>query len=104
MAAKIKDKTVCDNSVDLTIIIISYNTLEMTKECIESVLANTYELQIQIVLVDNASDDGSPEMVQSLFPTVELIRNSTNKGFAAANNQGFKVVRGSLFYYLIRTQ
>jgi GT2 family glycosyltransferase len=84
---------------DLSIVIVNWNTLQMTRECLQSVfdgLARPAAMGItaQVILVDNASADGSADMVAADFPQVDLIRNATNRGFAAANNQGFAIARG----------
>ncbi len=79
---------------DLSIVIISYNTLEMTQDCLSSVYENTGELKLQVIVVDNDSKDGSAEMVRKKFPQVTLIANENNLGFATANNQGFRLASG----------
>lgn len=73
----------------LSVIVVSYNTRELLRRCLGS-LGEADE----IIVVDNASTDDSPDMVESEFPNVVLIRNETNRGFGAANNQGLDVVRG----------
>lgn len=67
-------------------VVVSFNTKEKLRKCLAS-LGDGHEA----IVVDNASSDGSAEMVQSEFPTVKLIRNSINRGFGAANNQGVSV-------------
>ena len=83
---------------DLSIVIVNWNTEAMLRDCLRSVQAGIGAaiggLRAEVIVVDNASDDGSPEMVESEFPQVVLIRNAENRGFAAANNQGFAVARG----------
>lgn len=76
-------------AVDLSIVVISYNTCELTRACLASIAANRDPATTQVIVVDNASVDGSAEMVEREFPTVELVRNIDNRGFAAANNQAF---------------
>jgi len=85
---------------DISIIIVSYNTKDMTQECLESLYTNTPGLNCQVIVIDNASGDGSVEMVQRDFPHAELIANDTNKGFAAANNQGFLIAKAPLVLLL----
>lgn len=85
---------------DLTVVVVSYNTRAMTEACLASVFENCGSLSIQLVLVDNASADGSVEMVKQKFPEVVLVENQENKGFAAANNQGFAIARGNLVLLL----
>jgi len=88
-------------SVDLSVIIVSYNTRDLLARCLQSVAgAVGVELRVdtsshpepssrltEVLVVDNASSDGSAEMVRSCFPWVRLIQNEQNVGFAAANNQ-----------------
>lgn len=78
--------------MDLSIIIVNWNTQQLLRDCLGSVLASHPEsarraLELELFVVDNGSADGSPEMVEREFPTVILIRNADNRGFAAANNQ-----------------
>jgi GT2 family glycosyltransferase len=79
---------------DLSIVIVNWNTLGMLREVLASVEAGRGDLRLQVIVVDNASTDGSPDMVAEEFPQAELIRNAENRGFAAANNQGFAVATG----------
>ncbi len=77
---------------DLTLVIVSWNVCELLRRCLQSILAT--EGDVEIVVVDNASTDGSPEMVQEAFPQVRLIANEENRGFTAANNQGLALAQG----------
>jgi Predicted glycosyltransferases len=86
--------------IDLSIVVVSYNTREMTRECLASVFANAGSLALQVIVVDNDSRDGSVEMIRAEFPQVELIANDQNRGFAAANNQGFRLARGEFVLLL----
>jgi len=72
---------------DLTVSIVSYNSLNFLRDCLDSILENPPSLKYEIIVVDNASADGSCELVQKNFPQVKLLRNSKNTGFAAANNK-----------------
>lgn len=80
--------------MDLSIVIVNWNTKAMLQECLASTLAGLGSLAAEILVVDNASTDGSPEMVERDFPAVHLIRNPDNRGFAAANNQAMAIARG----------
>lgn len=73
--------------MDLSIIIISYNTRQMTLDCLASVYDNLGSLEVEVFVVDNASTDSSPDTIAERFPQTKLIRNTDNRGFAAANNQ-----------------
>nr|WP_321399791.1 glycosyltransferase family 2 protein [uncultured Desulfobacter sp.] len=79
---------------DITIIILSYNTKILLLNCLESVLDTTKELSVDVVVVDNASSDGSPDAAKRQFPNVHLIENSRNLGFAKANNIALRQVTG----------
>ena len=76
--------------VDVSIILVSYNTEALTRECLKSVMEKTQGLTYDIWVVDNNSSDNSCEMIKKEFPQVRLIENKENKGFGAANNQAIK--------------
>lgn len=78
----------------LSIVIVSWNTKQVLQDCLESVVKSVDVGRSEIFVVDNASTDGSPEMVESTFRDVRLIRNTQNLGFAAANNQALVSARG----------
>lgn len=85
--------------LDLSIIIISFNTKDLTRECIESVVKHTKGISYEIIVVDNDSKDGSMGMLEKLYDKVgysnsQTIFNKTNAGFGQANNQGMKIARG----------
>jgi len=79
---------------DFSIIIVSFNTRQLLKECLDSVYASLAEstLVSEVIVVDNASRDGSAAMVRKHFPQVRLIANQENRGFAAANNQALRAL------------
>lgn len=76
--------------MDVSIILVSYNTKDLTRNCLKSVYEQTRGVNFEIFVVDNNSHDGSQEMIEKEFPQVKLIRNSENKGFGAANNIAIK--------------
>jgi hypothetical protein len=78
------------SSVDVDVVIVNWNTRDYVEACIRSVFENARDITFRVFVVDNASADGSAEMVRSKFPEVRLIANATNLGFAAANNQAFR--------------
>jgi GT2 family glycosyltransferase len=78
--------------MDLAIIIVNYNTRELLQACLNSIFASEGSLSFKVVVVDNASTDGSIGMVKSDFPQVELISSQVNGGFAYANNLGLRHV------------
>jgi hypothetical protein len=76
--------------MDLSISIVSWNTRDLLGQCLTSVYDTADGLELEVIVVDNASSDGSAEMVRSKYPDVKLIENSDNVGFARANNQAFE--------------
>ncbi len=80
--------------VDLSVVIPSYNTRELMEQALRTVDEASEGLRVQVIVVDNASRDGSQEMVEAGFPHVELIRNDRNLGFGGANNIAFERVKG----------
>jgi len=78
----------------LSIIIVSYNTKELLIECLSSVYDQTSGVEFEIIMVDNNSQDESVREVQTLFPKVKVIINEANQGFAIANNQALRIMRG----------
>lgn len=85
---------------DISIVVISFNTVDYTDECLQSVYDNLGQINAQIIVVDNASEDGSSEMVREKFPGAILIENTDNRGFSAANNQAFELCSGRLILLL----
>jgi GT2 family glycosyltransferase len=78
-------------TIDVSVIIVSYNTRDLLAACIGSVPPSD---NVEIIVVDNGSSDGSPEMVRRDFPRVHLLENDANLGFVAATNQGIRISRG----------
>ncbi len=76
--------------MDLSVVIVNYNTKKLTMDCIQSVLNSKLNFQYEIFVVDNASSDGSVEQIKSEFPHVHVISNKENVGFSKANNQAIK--------------
>jgi len=79
---------------DISIIVVNWNTVELLKGCLQSIYETVEEVSYEIFVVDNGSVDSSVAMVEREFPQVHLIKNRENKGFAAANNQAFRVMKG----------
>ena len=80
--------------LDLSIIIVSWNTRQMLADCLQAVDATLKDLAYEVIVVDNGSTDGSQAMLAERFPQVQLIQNEDNVGFAGANNQGMAVSQG----------
>jgi GT2 family glycosyltransferase len=79
---------------DLSIIVVSFNTREMTLACLQSVIAETRSVNYEIIVVDNNSSDGTASAIRKQFSRVELIALSENLGFAQANNLAARQARG----------
>ena len=87
--------------IDLSVIILSYNTKELLKHCLKSVFASeTDSYKIEVIVVDNASADGSSLMVKKEFPEVNLIVSEKNLGFAGGNNLALKEAKGEYILFL----
>jgi GT2 family glycosyltransferase len=80
--------------IDISVLIVSFNTREVLRECLQSVMRESSLLRTQIIVVDNNSGDGSQRMVEQEFPEALLIRSAVNLGFGGANNLGFQSARG----------
>jgi GT2 family glycosyltransferase len=83
-----------DPLLDISIVIVSWNTKEILRACLESLRQNTGSTHVEVIVVDNGSRDGSAQMVECDFPAVRLVVNTCNMGFAAANNRGLSAARG----------
>ena len=86
--------------INVSIIIVSYNTKELTHNCLKSVFEQTVNIDFEVIVSDNGSTDGSVEMIKKYFPQVALIENGANLGFGMANNRGLKVAKGKYIFYL----
>ena len=84
---------------DLSIIILNYNVRELLLKCLESVFRNKSQ-NWQVIVVDNASSDGSVEAVKKEYSEVELVENKSNLGFAAGNNEGVKLAKAPIILFL----
>jgi len=79
---------------DVSIVIVSWNTREILRDCLVSIARET-RTSHEVIVVDNASTDGTQDMVAVDFPDIMLITNTENVGFAAANNQGLDIASGA---------
>lgn len=80
----------------LTVLIVSYNTRELLDRCLETLFASVDALAgiaVEVIVVDNGSTDGSVELLATRYPTITVLRNAANRGFAGANNRGLALVR-----------
>jgi GT2 family glycosyltransferase len=86
--------------MDVSIIIVNYNTFELTCQCIQSVITKTEGLSYEIIVVDNASHEISPQKFLERFPNIQLIVSSVNVGFAKGNNLGIAKATGNYILLL----
>ncbi len=84
----------------LSIIIVNYNVKQFLQNLLVSIKNAVHEIECEIIVVDNASDDGSVGMIRANFEDINLIANSTNIGFGAANNQGLEIAKGKYILLL----
>jgi hypothetical protein len=86
--------------MDLSIIIVNWNSKDYLRKCIDSILATTHGIEFEIVVIDNASFDGCEEMLQQYYPQIRFIQGQQNHGFAKANNTAFQKSRGRNLLFL----
>ncbi len=89
-----------NKSMDISVIVVNYNTKKLTEDCISSVYKLTRGVRFEVIVIDNASKDGSQEYLKKKFPQVTFILNKENLGFARANNQGVKIAKGEYVLFL----
>lgn len=81
-------------SIELSIIIVTWNSIDYTRACLESIRRGAPAVDMEIIVVDNNSSDGTADFIQGNFPEVRLIRNQINEGFARGNNRGIQACCG----------
>lgn len=86
--------------MDVSIIIVNYNTCALTRNCLKTVFEHTNDIVYEVIVSDNGSIDGSIEMIKKEFPQVILIENNANLGFGAANNKGLQIAKGKYVFFL----
>jgi GT2 family glycosyltransferase len=84
----------------LSIVVVSYNTAALLRRCLASLPAATGTVPAEVIVVDNASSDGSADLVAAEFPAVRMLRQPRNTGFADATNQGLQLARGDVLCLL----
>ena len=89
-----------DGDFEYSVVVVNFNTRVLLAECLRSVFAAASSGQLEVLVVDNGSNDGSADMVGTDFPRVRLLRNVHNIGFAAANNQALSAARGQIIILL----
>jgi GT2 family glycosyltransferase len=80
--------------MDVSVVIVNWNTEDLLFNCLKSIYEHTRDVQFEVIVVDNASTDGSVIMIKKHFPQTILFANKANYGFATANNQGIAVSNG----------
>jgi GT2 family glycosyltransferase len=88
------ESTIAEKLIDVSVVIVSFNTRDLLRECLQTLQRNAGEVAYEIIVVDNGSRDGSADMVAEKFPGVRLVRSCVNLGFGAANNRGFTLAGG----------
>jgi GT2 family glycosyltransferase len=86
--------------VDVSFVIVSYNGRDFLRRCLASVYEHTQGVSFEVIVIDNDSRDGTPEMVEREFSQVNLIRRSNNAGFATAANEGLQAAKGKTLLLL----
>jgi len=86
--------------MDLSVIIVNFNVKYFLEQAIKSVLLSAKDHNVEVIVVDNQSHDGSTDMVLERFPQVRLIANDSNPGFSVANNQGLAIAKGKYVLFL----
>jgi GT2 family glycosyltransferase len=89
-----------NRKIDVSIVIVNYNSLKYTAQCLDSIYKEPTIATYEIVLVDNASSDGSPDKLESRYPMVKLVRSSRNSGIAGGNNLGIDASIGKYILLL----
>lgn len=86
--------------MDVSVIIVNYNTCALTLQCLRTLYEETYGVSFEVIVVDNASKDDSVEKIRLNFPEVILIESPVNLGFGRANNKGVDVSQGKYLFFL----
>ena len=86
--------------MDLSIIIVNYNVKEFLQNLLHSIDKASSKISKELIIIDNASDDGSVEVIKEKFPSVNLIENKVNVGFGSANNQGLAIAKGKYILFI----
>lgn len=99
--AAVMREAIRDAHPKVSVIVVSYDNAELTRACIDSVLRNSVHPRLELIVIDNASTDGSVEMLQAIDdPRVRVLLNQENAGFSAANNQGLRAADGEYLVLL----
>jgi len=86
--------------ITVSIILVNYNGTEIASECLHSIQNQLHAVPCEVIVVDNASTDQSPDLIEKTFPTVKLLRQTKNRGFGTGNNVGASVASGKYLFLL----
>ena len=86
--------------MDVSVIIVNYNTYRLLSECLETLYAQTIGIQFEVIVVDNASNDDSEKNITKLYPQVKWLNSGSNIGFGRANNLGYSYASGKYIFLL----
>lgn len=86
--------------MDLSIIIVNWNSAHYLRKCLGSIFDQTKSIEFEVIVVDNASYDGSDQIIKTEFPDVRFIQSDENVGFARANNLGYQFASGEILLFL----
>ncbi len=85
---------------DVSVIIVTYNSAQVVNACVDSIINNNHDTEVEILIVDNGSTDDTCEIITRNYPDITLISGHGNLGFAAGNNIGLKAAKGRHFLVL----
>ena len=88
------------DSIDISIIIVAYNRFDLLRNCLSTLNKHTRNVAYETIVIDNNSAEGEAETITNEFENIILIKNSTNEGFGAANNQGLAIAKGKYVLFL----
>src|SRR3990172_10611818 len=88
------------SQIDISIIIVTWNSENWIKRCLDSILATSGDLKMEIIVVDNFSKDKTQEILKPYGSQIKLIQNSSNLGYAKGCNQGLKIAQGNYILLL----
>jgi len=83
-----------NSEATVTISIVNWNTKDLVLDCIKSIYESEHDFALEIIVVDNGSNDRSAQAIRKAYPDVLLVENKSNRGFAAANNQALRLAKG----------
>lgn len=86
--------------MDISVILVSWNVRDHVRNCLQSILDQTKDIDYEVIVVDNDSHDGTVEMIREEFPWVKVIASDTNLGFGKANNRGAEIATGDIVFVL----